>query len=216
MTPLQLSWNRSILPFDIAISDDKNSNTFRSDVITASANFSTNILNIRPQTQFNFGRPRLPDDECDSYDMENLYRIYSRHQLSDDDLASILMHPDAGGRGHLDDHNPSWLHRQQWSAGSPVRDKAKPLPVEDIQLAPQFFYLNAAKHIVSSLEISCRMGGMIARRLSLRTRRLNGSDCNIRVQIGVTSSRYLLLLTSPSLNPEQEGIVLFILELLLR
>lgn len=165
MTTSQLTPNRSVLPFDVAISDDKNSITFSSDVITSSANLSMNILSMRPRAEFNFGGPCHWDDECDDYDRENLYQIYSRHRLSDDDLAGILMPPNASGPRHLKDHELSWLHRQQWSAGVPVRDKDKPLPVDVIELAPEFFYLNAAEHVVSSLEMSCRMGAMVARKL---------------------------------------------------
>lgn len=163
-THSRLTSDRSFLPLDVAITDLKNAKFPRADVRTSSTNHTTNVLSIKQFIKCNYG-PCIPGDECDECDEQNLYRIHSRHRLSDEDLVKILGGLQTGSGSRLEDYELSWLHRQHWPHAFPARNATGYLSSPQIQLAPKLFYLGGAEEIVSSMEMSCRMGRMAASKL---------------------------------------------------
>jgi hypothetical protein len=104
------------------------------------------------------------DEECDSFDEENLYRIVSREHIPDSELARLI-----GKEWHenqtLADLGITWVHRQSWPRAFPRFRAGKVGIQSDIEIAPNLFYLGGAEEVVSSMEMSCKMGRNVAKRL---------------------------------------------------
>jgi prenylcysteine oxidase / farnesylcysteine lyase len=104
-----------------------------------------------------------PGQLCDQVVYENLYRVVSRERIDDIDLIGMI-----GGNFHnntpLHEQNMSWVHRQAWLSAVPAHRPDATLP-QQVQMAPGLFYLCGAEGIISSMEMSCRMGKNVAKRL---------------------------------------------------
>ena len=84
---------------------------------------------------------------------ENMYRIVTATTLDDRVILELLGHDP---KRPLQDAEVHWVHRQNWEHafleynGAAMQD--------DIEIAESIFYTGASEELVSSLEMSCRMG----------------------------------------------------------
>lgn len=88
---------------------------------------------------------------------ENLYKIVSATPLEDSMIAELLGKPKDST---LEEIGVRWVHRQAWPYASPKFRKGAML--DNIELADGIFYTGAGEEVVSSLEMSCRMGRLAA------------------------------------------------------
>jgi hypothetical protein len=108
--------------------------------------------------------------ECATHDIgeEKLYRIVSRHRIKDEELARMMDKPWRVGQRYSE-AGLTWLHRQEWPQAFPRFEKGKSLP-GDVEIADNLFDLGLAEGVISSMEMSCRMGRNVARKLAADVR----------------------------------------------
>lgn len=100
----------------------------------------------------------LSVDDCDQCDFENLHSALSRRRMDDSDLVRMMgQHQQLRDRHELGNYNISWVHRHAWPYAVPRYQKEHAL-LDRIEIAPQLFYLGGAEDILSSMEMSCRIG----------------------------------------------------------
>jgi glycine/D-amino acid oxidase-like deaminating enzyme len=88
---------------------------------------------------------------------ENLYKITSAEPIPDSIIAKMFgKSPDTP----LDSLDIRWIHRQVWPLASPKRTRGPQL--DNIELADGLFYTGIGEELVSSIEMSCRMGRQVA------------------------------------------------------
>jgi Prenylcysteine lyase len=88
---------------------------------------------------------------------ENLYKITSAEPIPDSVIAEMFgKFPDTP----LDSLDIRWIHRQVWPLPSPKRTRGPQL--DNIELADGLFYTGIGEELVSSMEMSCRMGRQVA------------------------------------------------------
>jgi glycine/D-amino acid oxidase-like deaminating enzyme len=88
---------------------------------------------------------------------ENLYKITSAEPILDSIIAEMFgKSPDTP----LDSLDIRWIHRQVWPLASPKRTRGPQL--DNIELADELFYTGIGEDLVSSMEMSCRMGRKVA------------------------------------------------------
>lgn len=63
----------------------------------------------------------------------------------------------------------SWVHRKEWPLTVTHFEKGRPLP-GDMEIADNIFDLGLAEDVISSMEMSCRMGRNVARKLAADVR----------------------------------------------
>jgi hypothetical protein len=106
----------------------------------------------------------LADDECDQCDDDhNMYRVSSRRLLSDSDLATLIGKQWREGQS-LADIDISWVHRRAWPQALPTLGASD--EAGKFEVAPKLFHLGGVERVLSSMEMSCRMGRNIARLLT--------------------------------------------------
>lgn len=131
---------------------------------TTSPSHDPDLLNIKRST-IRIRRGCFSRNECDQFDTMNLYRVLSRRRLEDSDLVRMLGRQLEDGLG-LSNYDISWVHRQDWPQAFPRYEKQHAL-LEEIEIGPNLFYLNGAEEVISSMEMSCRMGDNAATKLYL-------------------------------------------------
>jgi hypothetical protein len=88
---------------------------------------------------------------------ENLYKITSAKPIPDSIIAEMFgKSPDTP----LDSLDIRWIHRQVWPLASPKRTRGPQL--DNIELTDGLFYTGIGEELVSSMEMSCRMGTQVA------------------------------------------------------
>jgi hypothetical protein len=88
---------------------------------------------------------------------ENLYKITSAEPIPDSIIAEMFgKSPDTP----LDSLDIRWIHRQVWPLASPKRTRGPQL--DNVELADGLFYTGIGEELVSSMEMSCRMGRQVA------------------------------------------------------
>jgi glycine/D-amino acid oxidase-like deaminating enzyme len=88
---------------------------------------------------------------------ENLYKITSAEPLPDSIIAEMF------GKSPstlLDSLDIRWIHRQAWPLASPKCTRGPQL--DSIELTDGLFYTGIGEELVSSMEMSCRMGRQVA------------------------------------------------------
>jgi hypothetical protein len=155
---IPLTSNLSVLPLDMNILKDMT-------VTTSSVAPNPNIWNIQRSSAC-FRRGCLPGDECDQCDEDSyLYRVHSRHYMQDKDiLQTIGLDFDEGKK--LSDYGIGYVRRRAWPYSYPQMDQERPNIVDEVEIAPKLYYLNGAESILSSMEMSCRMGYNVAHKAS--------------------------------------------------
>lgn len=132
---------------------------------TTSPSHDPDLLSLRRST-IRIGRGCLSGNKCSHFDTMNLYRVFSRHRIEDSDLVRMIGRQLEDGP-ELSNHGISWVHRQSWPQAFPRYNKHHRL-LENIEIGPKLFYLSGAEEIVSSMEMSCRMGDNAAVKLYLQ------------------------------------------------
>ena len=95
-----------------------------------------------------------------AYD-EYLYRAITTTAISDDQILSLLGEdPKADMCVGCKHESVDWIHRQAWPFVGP-RFTKEPL-LENIEVATDFFYTAAGQRAASTMEMSCRMGRIVA------------------------------------------------------
>lgn len=89
--------------------------------------------------------------------MENLYKIVSTVPIENSMVAKLLGKPQ---NSTLEDLSVRWIHRQIWPRASPQFSNTALL--DNIELSDSVFYTGLADKVVSSLEMSCRVGRLAA------------------------------------------------------
>jgi len=88
---------------------------------------------------------------------ENLYKVVSAAPTEDGMIAKLLGNSEDST---LENLGVRWIHRQIWSHASPkFRNGAM---LDNIEVADGVFYTGVGEEVVSSLEMSCRMGQLAA------------------------------------------------------
>lgn len=152
-SPVAISTNLSLLPLDISIQGEM--------TLTTSNNTSaSHVVNLH-QSSACFKRTAcLPDDECDECDEDTfLYRVHSDRHLVDEELVQMIGQEWRAG-SELDDYGIHYVRRQAWPYSYPEGGTDF---VDEVEIAPNFWYLNGAESIVSSMEMSCRMARNVAK-----------------------------------------------------
>jgi len=88
---------------------------------------------------------------------ENLYKITSAGPIPDSIIAEMF---GKSPETPLDTLGISWIPHQVWSLASPNRTRGPRL--DNIELADGLFYIGIGEELLSSMEMSCRMGGWVA------------------------------------------------------
>jgi len=91
---------------------------------------------------------------------ENLYRLVTAAPLEDGFVAKLLGKPQNSTLAEL---GVRWIHPQSWPYASPRLSNAALL--DNIEKADGVFFTRAGEEVVSSLEMSCRMGQLAAKLL---------------------------------------------------
>ncbi|KAI4934942.1 hypothetical protein J4E85_002804 [Alternaria conjuncta] len=110
--------------------------------------------------------PSKPEDyECANgrFHYENLYRVMTRRHVSDRGLAAMI------GKSWEDGQNAtdvgfSWVHRQEWNKSVPKFGNERDIS-EDIEVMEGLFWLGGSDEVMSSLEMSCKMGRNVASKI---------------------------------------------------
>ncbi|GAB1733845.1 hypothetical protein NU195Hw_g7238t1 [Hortaea werneckii] len=152
-SPFQLATNFSDPSLNTSITND--------DLLTSSSPpGDTNILSVQgSDICYFYGCP--PATGCDLCELEYLYRIHSQRALEDAELVHML------GSEH-DEKVPlkgiSWVRRDVWpKAFLPYRSGQD--FVGKFELAPRLYYTGGGEEVMSSMEMSCKMGERVASRL---------------------------------------------------
>ena len=147
--------NFSILPLDISIHDEMTLTT--SNVLEDS-----DILNLQ-RSDACFRRGCLPGDDCDQCDDDEiLYRVHSRRYMEDGDLVRMLG-KDWEETSKLSDYGIQYVRRRIWPYTFPKIQEGHLNFLDEIEIAPGFYYLNGAESVMCSMEMSCRMGRNVAK-----------------------------------------------------
>lgn len=133
------------------------------DILTAkTSNHDPNILSIT-HTPVEGNRDCVPGN-CDQQEDEYIYRITSRHPIKDRELVKMT-----GGKykqgTSLVHYGISWVNHQAWPHAFP-QTRGSNQANDKVEIAPGLFYLGGGEQVISSLEMSCRMGRNAARKLS--------------------------------------------------
>lgn len=111
-----------------------------------------------------------PDRIDDEGELEFVYKIVSSKPITDDEIASLLSHSLSSPTDNFSclrtirDIGVTWLHRQAWPHAYPQFDPKRPI-LDDIEIAPDLYYTAAAEDVLSTMEMSCRMGKNLAKHL---------------------------------------------------
>ena len=111
-----------------------------------------------------------PDTIDDESELEYVYKIISSKPICDDEIARLLGHNlDSSTNNNsikqtLYDFGVTWLHRQAWPHAYPQSDPKRPI-LDNIQIAPDLYYTAATEDVLSTMEMSCRMGKNVAKHL---------------------------------------------------
>ncbi|KAI7140617.1 hypothetical protein KC343_g7750 [Hortaea werneckii] len=152
-SPFQLVTNSSSPSINISITND--------DLLTSSSSpGDTNILTVQgSDVCYFYGCP--PATGCDLCELEYLYRIHSQRALEDAELVRML------GLEH-DENVPlkgiSWVRRDVWPKAFLPYSKGQDF-VGKFELAPRLYYTGGGEEVMSSMEMSCKMGERVASRL---------------------------------------------------
>jgi hypothetical protein len=159
-SPIYVSSNLSVLLLDIKIVNEM---TETRTLTTSTTAESPNILNLqRSHACFMRGGGCSPGDECDQCDEDEiLCRVHSREHIEDDDIVRMIGQDPKENTG-LSDYGIDFVRRNAWPHSYPQRLEGKPNIVDKVEIAPDLYYLSGAESIISSMEMSCRMGGHIA------------------------------------------------------
>lgn len=120
-----------------------------------------------------------PPDSSNCIDeLEYVYMIISSKSIPDDEIKRLLGHEThtKSPRGENDSHmhesllpdlGVTWVHRQALPHAYPeLASGTDPHPILDnIRIAPDLYYTAAAEEVLSSMEMGCRMGKNVAKRL---------------------------------------------------
>ena len=111
-----------------------------------------------------YKRGCLPGDDCDECELENHYMVLSRSRREDEELVKSIGRQFTEGHD-LSDYGIDWVHRSAWPYAYPKYHKDYD-SFGKIEIAPNLFYLGGAEDVLSSMEMSCRMGQNAAKLLS--------------------------------------------------
>lgn len=140
--------------------------TIPDDLLTTTSHSHDPDLLRLSRSTIRFRRGWLPGNDCGQFDTEYLYRVLSRSLMKDEDLVHMLGQR-LEGESELSDYNISWVHRQFWPNAFSRYAKHDELQGK-VEIAPNLFYLSGTEEIISSMEMSCRMGDNIAMRLYMQ------------------------------------------------
>ncbi|KAI7560663.1 hypothetical protein KC316_g12954 [Hortaea werneckii] len=152
-SPFQLITNSSYPSINISITND--------EVLTSSSPpGDMNILKVQGRDVcYFYGCP--PYTGCDMCELEYLYRIHSKRALEDAELTSML------ATEHSEDlplTAVSWVRRDVWPRAFLPYRKGQDF-VGKFELAPRLYYTGGGEEIMSSVEMSCKMGEQVAAKL---------------------------------------------------
>ena len=150
---IPVSSNMSVLPLDINIVDE--------NILTTSTTDHPKVLNIQ-RSDACFRSGCLPGDDCDQCDDDIfLYRVHSHQYMEDEDLLRMIGY-DSKEDKELSDYGIHFVRRRAWPHSFPRRSEETMNIVDGIEIARDLFYLNGAESLLSSMEMSCRMGRNVA------------------------------------------------------
>jgi len=92
---------------------------------------------------------RWDPDDCDSVFHEGIHRVVSSEMIDNQTLGKMV--------GSSSDYDFPFIHRQVWPYITATEIDFQ-LPTRKIELAPVLYYTGGREDIISSLEMSCRMG----------------------------------------------------------
>ncbi|GAB1738075.1 hypothetical protein NU219Hw_g2582t1 [Hortaea werneckii] len=153
-SPSQLITNSSYPSINISITNDD-------DVLTSSSPpGDMNILKVQGRDVCYFpGCP--PATGCDVCELEYLYRIHSKRALEDAELTSMLR------TEYSDDillTRISWVRRDVWPRAFSQYRGGQDF-VGKFELAPRLYYTGGGEEVMTSMEMSCKMGEQVASKL---------------------------------------------------
>lgn len=147
-TPVAIPANLSAFALDVSIFDGW--------TLTSSTLGEPNILNVH-RFHVCLRRYCLPGDECDECDEDEiLYRMHSREYVADSDMVR-LVGGDLANDKELDNYGIHLERRKIWPRSQPQVIKGGIEIVDDVEIAPNLYFLNSAENVISSMETSCRM-----------------------------------------------------------
>ncbi|KAI7540744.1 hypothetical protein KC331_g8991 [Hortaea werneckii] len=152
-SPFQLITNSSYRSINISKTND--------DVLTSSSPpGDMNILKVQGRDACYF-YGCSPATGCDTCELEYLYRIHSDRALEDAEITSML------GTECSEDFplaGISWMRRDVWPRAFLPSRKGQDF-VGKFELAPRLYYTGGGEEVMSSMEMSCKMGEQVAAKL---------------------------------------------------
>lgn len=157
-SPVAISTNLSSLPLDISLEGEMT-------LTTSNTTGASHVLNLH-QSDACFKRYECsPDDECDQCEEDTfLYRVRSDSHLSAEELVQMIGKEWKEG-AELEDYGIHYVRRQAWPYSYPQGGLDF---VDEVEIAPNLWYLNGAENVMSSMEMSCRMGRNVAKLVNRR------------------------------------------------
>lgn len=157
-SPVAVATNLSSLPLDISLQGELT-------LTTSNTTGASPMLHLHRSRACFKREGCLPDDDCDECDEDTfLYRVHSDRQLADEELMQMIGREGKPG-AELDDYGIHYVRRQGWPYSYPQGGTDFP---DEIEIAPNLWYLNGAESIMSSMEMSCRMGRNVAEQVHRR------------------------------------------------
>ena len=93
-----------------------------------------------------------------------LYKAVTIRSFPDETIAALFGGGSESGIDvDLEKLGVDWVHRQAWPHTGPMFRK-EPL-LEDIEIAPDLFYMAEGQNALNTMEMSCRMGFNVAKQL---------------------------------------------------
>ena len=133
-------------------------------LVTANASQHLDLFSIGRSSKHWINRDGCrPGQLCDKVEYGKLHRVVSSHRIEDYDLISMIGGQYDGDRSLLE-QGMKWVDRKAWLEGVPEYRPDTSF-LEQIQPAPGLFYVGGAEGIVSSIEMSCRLGKKVAQRV---------------------------------------------------
>lgn len=149
-TENRISTNMTLLPLDMSVVEEQT-------LTTSSMEDRLNVMNLQRSTAC-FRRFCSRDDDCDVCDEDSiLYRVHSRRYMKDVYLVRMV----SAGLNEdliLRVHGIGYVRRQVWPNSFSSGEGNRTDVIDNMRMRPGLYYLNGAEGILSSMEMSCRMG----------------------------------------------------------
>ena len=136
------------------------SSSIPSKIYTTSSSSSSSSSNTLPPPFFSIEHSyaNLPRQGC-VLDSEDMYKVVTATPLANKTILSLLGYPDGANGTTLEDAGVRWVHREKWHYAFPeYSNRQEAVMLDDFEIADGIYYTGIGDEVVTSLEMSCKMG----------------------------------------------------------